>query len=247
MENESAVLELARWIDQSRRLMVLTGAGMSTESGVPDFRSQEGFWSQFDPVKVASSEAISENYPLFHRFYKERLEGLEGIKPHRGHEILATWEKRGTLNGIATQNVDQLHQQAGSHKVYELHGSLKRFCCQDCGEEAKEESFRTMEPCQSCGGRLRPGIVLFGERLPQEVWATAISKAEKADLILVIGTSLEVYPVNQFPYLTKGKVVVINAEVTDQHRGFDAVIQGKAGGILEQVEKEIQRLKEVSL
>ncbi len=227
--------QVAKWLQQSKKTVVLTGAGMSTESGIPDFRSKSGWWRNIDPATVATVEALTNDYDLFHAFYSARFAALNGCEPHAGHSILADWEQRGLIARVATQNVDGLHKAAGSQNIDELHGSLHRVRCQQCGKQATTEQFLAKEPCPNCGGRLRPGIVLFGETLPQNAWNQALYTIETADVVLVIGTSLQVYPVNQLPKMTGGKLVYINQEAAGYEKEFDLVIQGSAKEILQQV------------
>nr|WP_026696916.1 NAD-dependent deacylase [Alkalicoccus chagannorensis] len=219
------------WILTSGSTVVLTGAGMSTESSLPDFRSKEGWWKNIDPRTVASTEALSHHYDLFHSFYKARLDNLDQASPHNGHRALANWEKYGRIDAVATQNVDGLHQAAGSQTVYELHGSIRRFRCHQCGEELPRSTFIEKEAC-SCGGRIRPGVVLFGEMLPAEAWEPAMEKMERSDLSIVIGTSLEVYPANQLPAVTRGRTAYINKDIQTGAGDFDLVIRGNAGEVL---------------
>ncbi|GAK06619.1 NAD-dependent deacylase [Geomicrobium sp. JCM 19038] len=200
---------------QPTKIVVLTGAGMSTESGVPDFRSQRGLWSRYNPAKVASVESLENHYELFSEFYRERMKALRAIEPHRGHRILAEWEQAGKLHAVATQNVDGLHQVAGNKKVLELHGSIRSTRCHQCERVQNEETFLRGTYCEHCQGVLRPNVVLFGEMLPELVWNEAVKKIEEADVLLVIGTSLQVSPVNQLPYVAKGKTVYINDEPSD--------------------------------
>lgn len=247
--NQRGVVEVTNietvkdWIRSSNQTVILTGAGMSTDSGVPDFRSSNGWWTKTDPQKVATVEALNSNYPLFHEFYSMRIRLLEKCFPHEGHHILADWEKKGYIHSVATQNVDGFHIQAGNKRVDELHGSIHTIRCQSCGQAASKEQFLNMEPCPSCQGKLRPNIVLFGETLPEHTWMRALSNIKAAELVIVIGTSLEVYPVNQLPFMTKGKLVYINKEIFQQYSPFDCVIQGNAKETLiqlnELLEKEI--------
>ncbi|MFA7214860.1 MAG: NAD-dependent deacylase [Bacillota bacterium] len=230
---------LAEWIKQSRLTVVLAGAGMSTESGLPDFRSKSGWWKNYDPTTIATVDAMETNYPLFHDFYCMRLKTLEGCSPHQGHYILADWEKKGLVQSVATQNVDGFHKAAGSSNVYELHGSLQSIRCSLCGGLSGVKDFLEKEACRSCGGRLRPGVVLFGEMLPQDAWNSALRDIERADLVLVIGTSMQVYPANQLPSMTKGKTALINYEVQGGGSGFDMVIKGKAGKVLAETDQII--------
>lgn len=226
---------LAEWLQGSRSAVVLTGAGMSTESGVPDFRSKSGWWRNIDPMTVANVEALEERYDLFHEFYSTRIKGLDTIRPHQGHEVLADWERRGLIRAVATQNVDGLHQRAGNRRVAELHGSIRSVRCQRCDADGEMSAFLAKEACPVCGGKLRPNVVLFGEMLPEEAWQQALFAIRQADLVLVIGTSLQVYPVNQLPTMTSGRVAIINYEATEMDDRFDLVIQGKAGEVLREV------------
>lgn len=240
MDLTSQLQTLASWLKNSRHTSVLTGAGMSTESNIPDFRSKDGWWQKVDPRTVATVRAMRENYDFFHEFYAMRIHLFKEARPHIGHKILAKWEDEGLIHAIATQNIDGFHTEAGNRNVYELHGSIHKYLCADCGKEVTVEQFIKKESCANCGGKLRPGIVLFGEMLPQDVWNAALSHVRKSDLVIVIGTSLEVYPANELPYMTKGKTVYINAEI-DQHRHqFDLAIQGKAGVILKQLDDLLQ-------
>lgn len=219
--------EVTKWLKKSKKTVVLTGAGMSTESGIPDFRSASGWWRKTDPQKVASISALEEHYDLFHEFYTLRLEKLKECKPHEGHYILAEWEKKGILFSIATQNVDGFHIQAGNQHVDELHGSIHTYRCHNCNAPSTKEAFFKKEACTFCGGKIRPNVVLFGEMLPEDAWMNALTNIRQADVVLVIGTSLEVYPVNQLPTMTNGKTVYINLD-HGQHSYFDAHIVGKA-------------------
>lgn len=228
--------QLADWLSASQYTAVLTGAGMSTESGVPDFRSPSGIWRNTDPRLVATREAMEENYPLFHQFYADRIKALQEIKPHQGHYVLANWERKGLIESIATQNVDGLHQMAGSEQVIELHGSIRQVRCKLCHQEADVSTFLAGESCFHCKGRLRPGVVLFGEMLPEKAWERAFAVMKQAELVLIIGTSLEVSPVNQLPLLVPGKVVVINLEPVSHEERFDMVVRGKAGNVLRKVD-----------
>jgi NAD-dependent deacetylase len=230
------IKRLAEWIKQSRFTVVLTGAGMSTESGLPDFRSKSGWWNNYDPTTIASVDAMETNYPLFYGFYTMRIKTLEGCSPHRGHYILADWETKGLIHSIATQNVDGFHKAAGSRRVYELHGSLRTIKCASCGEPETAKGFLDGADCRFCGGRLRPGVVLFGEMLPQDAWDSALIDIKKADLLIVIGTSLQVYPANQLPVMTKGKTVLINNAVPEGGCRLDMDIRGKAGDVLAELD-----------
>ena len=223
--------KLKLWLEESNYTVVLTGAGMSTESGVPDFRSQAGWWKNIDPRTVASTEALSGQYELFREFYQMRVEALANCEPHRGHEILAEWEQRGLISFIATQNVDRFHQAAGSQNVAELHGNIMTVRCEKCRKPGVLKHFMNNAVCTYCGQHLRPNVVLFGETLPEDAWNRSLQAIEQADLVLVLGTSLEVYPVNQLPTMTRGKLVYMNLEPS-AGTNFDLVIEGKIGEVL---------------
>ena len=228
------------WIKQSSSTVLLTGAGMSTESGIPDFRSSSGLWKQYDPRTVASVESLQTNYDVFREFYKMRIEHLQASSPHKGHFLLADWEKRGFISFIATQNVDQFHQAAGSVEVAELHGNIMTVRCHNCQKPHTLHQFSNNLLCVYCSGKLRPNVVLFGETLPQEAWNRSLNEIQNADVVIVIGTSLEVYPVNQLPKMAKGKLVYINLEVDDSTRGFNAVLKGKVGHILSEMDDQLK-------
>jgi len=212
-ERDNPIIRAAALIRDARRMALVTGAGMSVDSGVKDFRSRSGWWRSIDPRTVATVEALERRYDLFHEFYAERIRQLKTAVPHEGHFILAEWEKRGMLACVCTQNVDRLHQTAGSRHVHELHGTIREFRCHDCGAPHDEETFLRKERC-ACGGRLRPNVVLFGEMLPSDAWQASLDAIRTADVVLVIGTSLQVAPVNQLPFLTKAPRIFINAEET---------------------------------
>ncbi|WP_062238591.1 SIR2 family NAD-dependent protein deacylase [Fictibacillus sp. FJAT-27399] len=239
MANRQALEQLAEWIKGSSYTVLLTGAGMSTESGIPDFRSQNGLWKNYDPAYVSSVEALHRHYDVFHEFYSLRLNDMERLKPHSGYSILSKWQQQSMVHAVATQNVDGFHKKSGAHHVFELHGSLDEIYCHECGSAHSRENFRKGEPCD-CGGRLRPGIVLFGELLPEKTWESALASIEKADLVIVIGTSLQVYPVNQLPSLTSGKTVLINREPTTLDHLFTMVIHSGAKDTLIQLDEIIQ-------
>ncbi|MGF7031333.1 NAD-dependent deacetylase [Paenibacillus mucilaginosus] len=233
--------QAAEMIASAGSLVVLTGAGCSVDAGVPDFRSPSGWWRKIDPRTVATVEALEGNYELFHEFYAARVNHLKGIRPHAGHEVLREWEEHGRLSLIATQNVDRLHQAAGNREVRELHGTIREFRCHDCRREAAEEAFVGREACGHCGGRLRPDVVLFGEKLPEEAWDESLAAIKAADAVLVIGTSLQVYPANQLPYMTKGRLILIGAQRTGQEDRFHAFIQGRAAEVLPELHGRVSR------
>lgn len=230
------IRKLSELIQTSHHVVVLTGAGMDTESNIPDFRGKDGLWRNCDPRVLASIDTFEENYPLFQEFYAKRLKLLESCRPHRGHYILAELEDKGLIQAIATQNVSRLHLLAGSKKVYELHGNIRTFRCNNCGKKAEPEDFLANRSCSRCGKQaLRPNVVLFGESLPADAWNHTLDEVAQSDLLIVIGTSLEVSPVNRIPRFARGKTVYLNDEITDKGYDFDLEIQGKAKEALEKV------------
>ncbi|NLY70450.1 MAG: NAD-dependent deacylase [Clostridiales bacterium] len=237
MVDSKVIEELRDYLNQSKYAVVLTGAGISTESGIPDFRSKDGWWNKINPAEVASVNALENNYELFREFYKYRIKMLDGCKFNRGHRILADWEDKGLVKSVVTQNIDGFHKDAGSKRVYELHGSISAIRCYVCEKEHSVEDFVNDKRCEVCGGNLRPGVVLFGEGLPSDVWQEAYDEILKSDLLLVIGTSLNVSPVNSLPTVAKGKRVLINAEKTFMDDIFDLVINAGAGMVLESVDR----------
>ena len=240
------MMEIAKWIKDSTYTVIFTGAGMSTESGLPDFRSNgKGLWKKKGPTRIASTEALNQNVKEFFDFYRERVVGVKEHRPHKGHQILAKWEEEGLVKSIITQNVDGFHQEAGSLRVAELHGTLQKVHCQSCGTEYGSEMYlEKTYACKACGGKLRPSVILFGEMLPEEPFLMAEEESIRADLFIVIGSSLSVTPANQFPLIAKqhgAKLVIVNMEPTGFDLYADLVInRKKAGEFLEEVDRELR-------
>ncbi|MBA4494531.1 NAD-dependent deacylase [Paenactinomyces guangxiensis] len=233
------------WLKESKYTVVFTGAGMSTESGLPDFRSSGGLWAGKDPMVIASTYALQNNRDEFTDFYRSRIKELLKHKPHEGHEILARWEKEGFVHGIITQNVDTYHQKAGSQHVAEIHGSLGTVHCSICGTSYPFESYLAPNGTQcTCGGFIRPSIVLFGESLPEEELTKAEEMISKAELCIVLGSSLQVSPANYFPITAKengAKLAIINMEPTEFDDYADLVINGKKiGSFLKEVDEKLR-------
>lgn len=226
------LVKLAKLLQDSNYTVVFTGAGMSTESGLPDFRSKDrGLWEKFNPNELANVHALLHNTKEFTEFYQFRLSEITKYKPHEGHFILAEWEKNGLINGIITQNVDAFHSDAGSSNVMELHGSFRKFHCHQCKKEYERSTYLEGKSTCTCGGTIRPGIVLFGENLPQDTFEKAEGEAKQADLFIVFGSSLSVSPANMFPLVAKengAKLIIINREPTDYDMYADLVIQDKS-------------------
>jgi NAD-dependent deacetylase len=185
------------------KTVIFTGAGMSTDSGLSDFRSKDGLWKNVDPMELATTQAMRGNYDVFHQFYSRRFEQMGTAQPNSGHKILSAWEARGLVDCIITQNIDGLHAAAGSTKIYELHGSVGKVRCMECAGPSTQADFIACSPCPSCGGRLRPGVVLFGEGLPEDAMDSSWTASEDSDVFIVLGSSLNVSPANQFPVIAK--------------------------------------------
>ncbi|GIO05044.1 NAD-dependent deacetylase [Brevibacillus reuszeri] len=236
--------QLVEWIKQSACTVVFTGAGMSTESGLPDFRSQTGLWRGQDPMRLASTWAMEHERDAFLSFYQKRVEGLVSCQPHQGHKILAKWEKQGLVHGLITQNVDEFHQRAGSREVAQLHGTLGSIRCIVCTRTFPSSRYMTPDgaACE-CGGMLRPNVVLFGEALPHEALQQAESWSSQAELFLVLGSSLQVSPANWFPQLAKeqgAKLVIVNKEPTPLDGLADLVIQDELiGTVLQRADEAL--------
>ncbi|HLS24145.1 MAG TPA: NAD-dependent deacylase [Pseudogracilibacillus sp.] len=226
------IKKVTQWLQEANSAVIFTGAGMSTESGLPDFRTKDrGLWEKFNPDELANVQALVHNEEEFTEFYRFRLRELFKYEPHRGHYILAEWEKAGLIDGIITQNVDAFHFDAGNKQVMELHGSFHSFHCHACKKEHNRQAYFDGETKCDCGGTIRPGIVLFGEQLPQDTFQQAEVMARQADLFIVLGSSLTVSPANMFPLVAKengAKLVIINREPTDFDRYADATIRDKS-------------------
>jgi NAD-dependent deacetylase len=237
MEIENGAKWLAEQIKEGE-VVIFTGAGMSTESGLQDFRSKGGLWDQYDPAQLASVGALERNYDLFIRFYKDRLYVPDSVKPNIGHELIAKWESEGYIKGVITQNVDRLHQKAGSKNVAELHGSLEPVRCHSCGKRGTVEDFIGAKRC-SCGGKLRPGVVLFGEMLPADQLNLADTWSSACKTFIVLGSSLVVSPANYFPRQAKGsgaKLAIINRDPTPLDYLADLAEHQEIGAFLSRVD-----------
>lgn len=235
-----SVETLAGWILEDGPFVVLSGAGMSTESNLPDFRSGQGLWSRFDPSRLATEWALKNRPDEFYAFYRMRVEGVMGASPNRGHRILAEWEKRGRLGAIVTQNVDGLHQAAGSVRVVELHGTLRTVRCIACGVRTSGARLLEGPFCPACGGRLRPDVVLFGENLPAAALEEAERLASTARLFMILGSSLAVSPANSLPGIAAAcgaKVVIVNRDETPYDRRADLVLHAGIGAVLAETDR----------
>lgn len=229
---------LAELLCERQPCVVLTGAGISTESGIPDFRSADGIWARYDPLEVGHIDAFRRDPARVWEFYALRLGALGQSVPNEGHRALAELEERGLIRAVVTQNVDGLHTSAGSRDVVEVHGSLRDAECIRCGVRVPMTDVLPqlpLPPCPECGEIVKPGVVMFGELLPAEAIERAQRLAAEARLLLVIGTSLEVHPVAALPEETLsagGSVAIVNRGGTPWDAQAEVVIDGAAGETL---------------
>lgn len=232
--------QLKAWIDESDNIVFFGGAGVSTESGIPDFRSVDGLYNQqydYPPETIISHSFYRRNPEEFYRFYKNKMLFPEA-KPNAAHLALAKLEEMGKLRAVITQNIDGLHQAAGSKEVLELHGSVHRNYCTRCGEFFSLEDIIEMDgvPKCRCGGIIKPDVVLYEEGLDQSTLQKAVSYIRHADILIIGGTSLTVYPAaGLINYYQGNKLVLINKDVTPVDNQADLVISGKIGEIFSQI------------
>lgn len=242
MKNEAVqtVKTLKEWIDGSQNIVFFGGAGVSTESGVPDFRSVDGLYNQqydYPPETILSHTFYKRNTEEFYRFYKNKMLFLEAV-PNAAHKKLAEWEAQGKLKAVITQNIDGLHQAAGSKKVLELHGSVLRNYCENCGTFYDVHAVKEAEgiPRCSCGGTIKPDVVLYEEGLNQKTLQDAVCFISQADVLIVGGTSLAVYPAaGLIDYYRGNKLVLVNKTPTSRDGQADLIVQGAIGEIFSQL------------
>ena len=240
---DERILELKKMIAESNNIVFFGGAGVSTESGIPDFRSVDGLYHQkydYPPETILSHTFFRRHTDEFYRFYKDKMLCLDA-KPNAAHLALAKWEQEGKLKAIVTQNIDGLHQAAGSKRVYELHGSVLRNYCEDCGKFYDVNYVKDAEgvPKCSCGGTIKPDVVLYEEGLDDSTIRGAVKAISEADMLIIGGTSLVVYPAaGLIDYYNGNKLVVINKSSTGRDEQADLVIQGSIGEVFTQVLRE---------
>ena len=238
MDKKVAVLK--KWVEESGNIVFFGGAGVSTESGIPDFRSVDGLYNQkYDyPPEMILSHSFFEKYPeVFYKFYRDKLI-VSGVKPNMAHKKLAELEKAGKLKAIITQNIDGLHQLAGSEKVLELHGTLLKNYCMRCGKKYSVDFMEASEgvPRCTCGGIVRPDVVLYEEGLSSRVLNDSIDYIRRADVLIVGGTSLAVYPAaGLIDYYRGHKLVLINRGATAYDSNADLLISEKIGEVFSQI------------
>lgn len=235
------IATLKKWVEESNNIVFFGGAGVSTESGVPDFRSVDGLYNQkydYPPETILSHTFYRRKTDEFYRFYKDKMLFLE-VKPNAAHLKLAEWEKQGKLKAVITQNIDGLHQAAGSKTVCELHGSVHRNYCENCGafyDAAYIKNSEGIPKCEKCGGPIKPDVVLYEEGLDQKTMMDSIRFISNADMLIVGGTSLAVYPAaGLIDYYEGDKLVLINKTPTPRDRQADLVVTGAIGEIFSQL------------
>ncbi len=239
-------MEAARLLRSAARVAALTGAGVSAESGVPTFRGAGGLWEGRHVEEVASPGAFSADPLTVWRFYEERRRNLAPVQPNPAHRVLAVWQDRFAVYTLVTQNVDGLHQAAGSRGVLELHGSIWRVRCTSCGREREERTVPLPElppRCPACSSLERPGVVWFGEELPHDVVDAAVGAVAACEVLVVVGTSALVFPAAGLVDVAANagaRVVEVNPEESAQSHLADVVLRGPAGEVLPLVEARLR-------
>ena len=222
-------------ICSAKKIVFVTGAGVSQESGIPTFRGNDGLWRRYDVMKLATIDAFYEDPKTVWEWYEERRRAILAAEPNQGHVAIAELERHADVC-VLTQNIDGLHQRAGSSRVLELHGSIVRVRCVSCGNSGERtDEFVNIPPTCGCGGMLRPDVVWFGEPLPQDVWSEAMRHAGKCDVMVIAGTSLEVSPANTLPYhARRGGAAIIEVNPTDTCMSsyMDHAIRGTCAGVI---------------
>ena len=236
-----AMETLKAWVEAARAMVFFGGAGVSTESGIPDFRSVDGLYHQkfdYPPEEILSHGFFLRDPAYFYRFYREKMLPLDA-RPNAAHTTLARWEREGKLLAVVTQNIDGLHQKAGSRRVYELHGSVYRNRCMKCGKAFGPEYVRDRVPlplCDRCGGLVKPDVVLYGESLDEDCIRGAVEAIAEADLLIVGGTSLTVYPAaGLLRYYRGRRLVLINRDATPYDGEAALVIREPIAQVLGQL------------
>ena len=233
---------LKQWVAESNRIVFFGGAGVSTESGIPDFRSVDGLYNQkfeYPPETIISRSFYERRPEYFFRFYREKMLPL-GFEPNITHKVLARWEEEGKLSAVVTQNIDGLHQKAGSRKVYELHGSIHRNYCRRCANFYSGEDLQKTAgvPRCTCGGLIKPDVVLYEEGLDGQCIENSVYAISNADLLIVGGTSLTVYPAaGLIRYYQGNRLVLINRDETPYDQNANLIFRESIGCVLEEATK----------
>ncbi len=252
MDTQRQIERAAALIANSKYIVALTGAGISTPSGIPDFRSPgSGLWERVNPLLVASAFSFRLQPQAFYEWARPLARKLLEAKPNPAHRALAELEEMGLLKAVITQNIDDLHQKAGSKRVLELHGNMRQATCLKCHQVVSTQGL--MErflgegelPYCSCGGLLRPNVVLIGEPLPRWVLLEAWGEAERCDLMMVVGSSLEIAPAAEIPFVASrhgAKAIVVNYQPTPLDSQADVVIHEDVAEVLPQIFREVGKL-----
>ena len=243
---ETQISKAAALLRQSRYTTAFTGAGISVESGIPPFRGETGLWSKYDPIVLDIGYFHSNSLESW-RVIKEIFYDFFGkAKPNKAHEVLAELEQKGLLKNIITQNIDNLHQEAGSKEVYEFHGNSRDLVCTKCSKRfsMQEVDFEKLPvTCDVCGGLVKPDFIFFGEGIPQDAYSKSLAAAENADVFLVIGTTGEIMPASQIPIIAKNrgtKIIEVNIEPSGYtHQITDIFLKGKATEVLAKLSLEL--------
>jgi len=226
---------VAQKLKDSRKIVFVTGAGISQESGIPTFRGKDGYWRKYDPMKLASIDAFYDDPKLVWEWYDDRRKNILDVKPNEGHFAISQMEEFKDVV-VLTQNIDGLHQRSGSTNVLELHGSIIRIKCTVCDFiDNITENFESLPPKCKCGSMLRPDVVWFGEPLPQNIWQSAIKEASICDVMIIVGTSLVVSPANTLPVYAKqnGAILIeVNPEKTVMSNDMALSIQATSAEVL---------------
>lgn len=246
LKGDEAYDALNQMIDESKHIVFFGGAGVSTESGIPDFRSKDGLYNQHDvqfdaysPEYLLSHDCLMNNSKVFYEFYRQKLD-THDVLPNQAHYKLAEMEEKGKLDGIITQNIDGLHQRAGSKNVQEIHGTTYRNYCVRCGKEYPADFiFKSKEAiprCPHCGGMVRPDVTMYGEALPEAAWSAAIDLIDHADCFIVGGTSLSVYPAaNLVNYFSGAYLIMINRDKTSYDHYATMVFHESIGKVMSKI------------
>jgi len=240
---EERIDAFKKLIDGAKAITFFGGAGVSTASGIPDFRSKDGLYNQHDvrfdayqPEYLLSHDCLEDHPEVFYEFNRQKLD-CRTIRPNIVHYKLAELEQQGKLKAVITQNIDGLHQKAGSRTVYEIHGTMERMYCDRCGKQYPPERVFDSEeavPRCSCGGKIRPDVTLYGEMLPDEEWAGAITALQKSDLLIVAGTSMTVYPAASLVgYFRGSHLVVLNRDRTSADSSADLIFREDMAKVFE--------------
>ncbi|MBN2614676.1 MAG: NAD-dependent deacylase [Bacteroidales bacterium] len=243
------IQKAAELIRSAQNLTAFTGAGISVESGIPPFRGENGLWNRYDPqfLDIQYFQYHSgQSWPIIKEIFYDHFGDAH---PNGAHEVLAAWEQSGLLKSIITQNIDNLHQRAGSKEVYEFHGNSRNLVCMECGKNFAVEEVSLEElpvQCTNCGGLVKPSFIFFGEGIPPLAYKQSVHALEQADVLLVIGTTGEVVPAGQLPYIAKehgAAVIEINTEPSVfTKRITDVFLQGKASDVLRQLATELDKI-----